>query len=166
MGKFIKKTWDSAENNDYVKKEWDSSEQSEIKKRTAADRIRESAKQARTNFTNKVRVARAEARDRRAYARSPEGKAAALKEIKQQYQYESAKYKLSKVRGQRRKAQLDSLGMFGMGGGGGSMGLGGNMGLGKPSYTGFDSMFGFGGAEKMTRMSKPKKSGFDEMFGF
>jgi dynactin complex subunit len=158
---FIKKTWDSSDRSK-VTKEWDSSD---VRRRTAADKIRESAKQARTNFTNKVRIAQQEARERRAYAKSPEGRAAALKEIKQQYQYESARNKLAKVNNQRRKQQLDSLGIFGNASQS-NMGLG-NIGLSKPSYTGFDSMFGFGGSEmKSSRMVKNKKSGFDELFGF
>lgn len=169
MGKFLSRDWDSSnDDSKRVTKDWESSD---IKKRTAADRIRESARQAKTNFTNKVKLAREEAREAKAYKRSPEGREmayknrqASLKELKQQYQYESTKTKLAKVKGQRRKAQLDSLGMMGMGNQGG-FSLGGG-GFGKPSYTGFDSMFGFGGEQRTSKKTSYRKSGFDEMFGF
>lgn len=168
MGKFLSKDWDSSNDDSRrVTKEWESSD---IKKRTAADRIRESASQAKTNFTNKVKLARQEAREAKAYRKSPEGREqayknrqASLKELKQQYQYESTKTKIAKARGQRRKAQLDSLGMFGNQGG---LGIPGGGGLAKPSYTGFDSMFGFGSETRSARKTAYRKSGFDEMFGF
>jgi dynactin complex subunit len=160
----VSEDWKSSDDKkDFVKEEWNSDN---VSKRTAADRIRQGASQARMNFAKKLNEARTAQKAKREYERSPAGHAAKLSALKQQYQYESARMKLSKVKSQRRKAQLESLGMFSTNQKSSDMGMGIGS-YGKPSYSGFDSMFGFGGGSmKTTRMKTPKKSGFDEMFGF
>lgn len=156
---------------DFVHEDWDSAKEAAVQKRTATDLIRQKAAAARTNFANKVREARRERAERRAYERSPEGRQAAIKKIQQEYQYESAKTKLANVKAKRYQSRIktiNSLGGFGVGQSLGSSGLG--MGsTPKMPTAGFDSMFGFGGMGSSPRRSKrmaPRKSGFDEMFGF
>lgn len=167
---FVREEWDSSKKaNGFVRKEWDSSDRSSIQKRTAADRIRAQAAAFKQNLAER----RAAVKAQRAYAKSPQGKAAAIRQIRQDYALESAKYRLAKAKSQRRSQQLKSFGLgntggLGSGSLGTSMGMGGMM-SGQPSYSGFDSMFGFGSQQtprKTKRMMQPKKSGFDEMFGF
>lgn len=170
---FVREEWNSNDSNnngkkEFVKKEWDSSDRNEIRKRTAADRIRAST----AAFKQKLAESRAAARAERAYKKSPEGRAATIKQLRQEYAYESAKQKLAKVKSVRRKQQMDSLGLFGMGGGM-DAGFGGkNQGIGMPkqNWSGMDSMFGMGGQQSARvsrpRAARPQKSGFDELFGF
>lgn len=169
MGQYHHRHHNSNPNN-YVKEDWDSQKIDAVQKRTATDIIREKAAAAKTNFANKVREARRERSERMAYERSPQGRQAAIKKVQQEYQYESARTKLAKVKSQRRQAAMKG---FGLGSGGMGSGLGSSgLGMGPPSRMptqGFDSMFGFGsGGYSTGRRSKrmPRKSGFDEMFGF
>lgn len=159
----VTEDWDSSNQpkKEFVSKDWDSSE---IKRRTAGDRIREQT----SKIKQQIGEARQRAKERRAYEKSPEGKAAKIKTMRQEYALESARYKLSKVKSQRRQQQIKSLGLNGSNLGNDLMGskLMGGGGAVKMPTSGFDSMFGFGGGEKQSRSIKQKKSGLDEMFGF
>jgi hypothetical protein len=159
----VTKDWESgnsAKDNINVTQEWDSST---VKRQTAADRLRESA----GKFRQRVAESHRQAKERRAYERSPEGRKAAIKKIRAEIGYERARSQLASTRAKRRKAQMAGLGIFSQAPQG-SVTLG-SMFTQPQSFSGMDSMLGFGSSQtrpvRRSSVPSPRKSGLDEMFG-